>query len=152
MLDEGLDVLTGLWTGQPFTYTGTHYQITNAQFLPAPLQSPRIPIWTAAGWPRQRPFERAARWDGVFPFGRNGKLTPNDYQAISDVILAHRGTLEGFDIVCEGRTDGFDRSIDAAQITPYAQAGVTWWLEHATEGRDSLADMQARIQRGPPSR
>lgn len=151
MLDEGLDVLAGLWTGKPFTYTGVHYQLTNVQFLPTPLQSPRIPIWLAAGWPRRRPFVRAAQWDGVFPLGREGTLTPNDFHAICDVMKAQRGTLEGFDIVCEGRTDGLEKHVDAAQITPYREAGVTWWLEHATEGRDAIGDMHARIQRGPPS-
>jgi alkanesulfonate monooxygenase SsuD/methylene tetrahydromethanopterin reductase-like flavin-dependent oxidoreductase (luciferase family) len=27
MLDEGLDILVGLWSGQPFSYTGKHYAI-----------------------------------------------------------------------------------------------------------------------------
>lgn len=27
-LDVGLDILAGLWSGEPFTYTGTHYTIT----------------------------------------------------------------------------------------------------------------------------
>ena len=67
MLDEGLEVLTGLWSGEPFSYHGEHYQITEARFLPVPLQQPRIPIWVAATWPNKRPFRRAARWDGVFP-------------------------------------------------------------------------------------
>src|SRR5262245_21171049 len=34
MLDEGLDVITGLWTGTPLTYTGTYYTTENAHFLP----------------------------------------------------------------------------------------------------------------------
>ncbi|MEM7531426.1 MAG: LLM class flavin-dependent oxidoreductase [Chloroflexota bacterium] len=32
MLDEALDVVTGLWTGDSFSYSGDHYQIDNAQF------------------------------------------------------------------------------------------------------------------------
>src|SRR5512134_3855134 len=28
MLDEALSVLTGLWSGEPFSYTGQYYQIT----------------------------------------------------------------------------------------------------------------------------
>ena len=27
MLDEGLDVITGLWGGEPFSYEGDHYQL-----------------------------------------------------------------------------------------------------------------------------
>src|SRR5215510_880101 len=40
MLDEGLDVLTGLWTGTPLTYKGTYYTVEDAQFLPPPFQMP----------------------------------------------------------------------------------------------------------------
>ena len=62
MLDEGLESLTGLWSGQ-------YYHIEQAQFLPAPVQQPRIPIWVAGFWPNKRPFRRMAGWDGMFPTG-----------------------------------------------------------------------------------
>ncbi|MCK4830881.1 LLM class flavin-dependent oxidoreductase [bacterium] len=26
-LDESLDIITGLWSGEPFSYKGTHYQL-----------------------------------------------------------------------------------------------------------------------------
>src|SRR5215469_2258870 len=48
MLDEGLAILTGLWTGEPFSFQGKHYTIQQSRFLPCPVQSPRIPIWLAA--------------------------------------------------------------------------------------------------------
>src|SRR4051794_24242124 len=44
MLDEGLEVLKGLWSGQEFNFVGEHYNIKEAVFLPRPLQQPRIPI------------------------------------------------------------------------------------------------------------
>ena len=36
MLDEALIVLTGLWSGEPFSHQGTHYTVRAAQFLPPP--------------------------------------------------------------------------------------------------------------------
>jgi alkanesulfonate monooxygenase SsuD/methylene tetrahydromethanopterin reductase-like flavin-dependent oxidoreductase (luciferase family) len=47
LLDEGLDILTGLWRGQPFNYQGKHYKIkeTSSHLPPPPIQQPRIPIW-----------------------------------------------------------------------------------------------------------
>ncbi len=27
MLDEGLEVITGLWRGEPFSFAGKHYQV-----------------------------------------------------------------------------------------------------------------------------
>ncbi len=64
-LDEALDVLVGLWSGQPFSYQGEHYNVRDVTFLPRPVQTPRIPIWVGGGWPRRGTIQRAARWDGA---------------------------------------------------------------------------------------
>src|SRR5688500_593874 len=65
MLDEGLEVLSGLWSGKPFSHSGTHYTFDGVQFLPPPLQRPRIPVWASAMTRNERTLGRAARWDGV---------------------------------------------------------------------------------------
>ncbi len=44
LLDESLEILTGLWSGQPFSYDGEHYHVQTMTLLPPPVQSPRIPI------------------------------------------------------------------------------------------------------------
>ncbi len=44
---EGLDVLQGLWAGEPFSYQGTHYRIEDARLVPKPVQDP-MPIWIGA--------------------------------------------------------------------------------------------------------
>ena len=67
MLDESLAVLLGLWSAEKFSFEGKHYTIRDAQFLPAALQKPRIPIWVAGTWPRKPPFRRAAHFDGILP-------------------------------------------------------------------------------------
>ena len=67
MLGEGLDIITGLWSGNPFSYNGTHYKLEEMTFLPKPKQEPRIPIWVGGGVPNKAPFRRAARYEGVSP-------------------------------------------------------------------------------------
>jgi alkanesulfonate monooxygenase SsuD/methylene tetrahydromethanopterin reductase-like flavin-dependent oxidoreductase (luciferase family) len=50
-VDECLEILDLAWRGEPFSYRGTHYQATDLQFLPRPVQRPRIPIlgrWSLA--------------------------------------------------------------------------------------------------------
>jgi alkanesulfonate monooxygenase SsuD/methylene tetrahydromethanopterin reductase-like flavin-dependent oxidoreductase (luciferase family) len=64
-LDEALSILTGLWTGEPFGFQGKHFHLRPVQFLPRPLQQPRIPIWVGGFWPHKPPMRRAARWDGL---------------------------------------------------------------------------------------
>jgi alkanesulfonate monooxygenase SsuD/methylene tetrahydromethanopterin reductase-like flavin-dependent oxidoreductase (luciferase family) len=64
MLDEGLEVLAGLWSGEPFGHHGEHYRIASdppeqdwrAVFYPPPLQRPRVPVWVAGTWPKKSPF------------------------------------------------------------------------------------------------
>ena len=150
MLDEGLDVLTGLWSGESFSYQGQHYRITNALFLPKPVQQPRIPIWVAGLWPNKKPSQRAARWDGVWPIGRDVPLTPDDIREMLAYIQQGRTAGGAFDVVFGGETSGTDRAADAAKVAAYADAGVTWWVEGLSNWRGSIEDQRRRVQQGPP--
>jgi alkanesulfonate monooxygenase SsuD/methylene tetrahydromethanopterin reductase-like flavin-dependent oxidoreductase (luciferase family) len=164
MLDEGLAILAGLWTGEPFQYEGTHYHIRAARFLPRPVQTPRIPIWVGGLWPGTAPFRRAARWDGVFPLGRTESytemLSPEAMRAMLNYVQEQRaqaGLAERpFDVVHCGLTAGTDPAADRALVQAYADAGVTWWVEHLVPDRWGtwtdwpLEAMRQRIRQGPP--
>ena len=71
LLDEALAIIAGLWSGEPFSFDGAHYQVQNVQFLPRPLQQARIPIWVGGVWPHKKPFRRAAGWDGMVASDRS---------------------------------------------------------------------------------
>ena len=163
-LDEGLDILAGLWSGEPFQYEGTHYHIRKAQFLPRPVQTPRIPIWVGGSWPLKAPFRRAARWDGVFPLGRDLSLTeqlaPEDVQGVLGIVNEQRaqaGVADNpIDVIHCGLSSGTDQEADRALAQRYADAGVTWWLEHLVPERWGswsewpLEAMRERVRQGPP--
>jgi alkanesulfonate monooxygenase SsuD/methylene tetrahydromethanopterin reductase-like flavin-dependent oxidoreductase (luciferase family) len=143
-LDEALHVLTGLWSGEPFSYTGEHYTVRDTQFLPVPHQQPRIPIWVAGVWPGTKPFRRAARYDGVFPIARAQDiiLSPDDIREMRAYIAQHRQTEGPFDVVLSGPP------LNNEQCRAYAEAGLTWYHESASdEGIDAV---WAQIRRGPP--
>jgi alkanesulfonate monooxygenase SsuD/methylene tetrahydromethanopterin reductase-like flavin-dependent oxidoreductase (luciferase family) len=150
MLDEGLTILDGLWRGAPFSYAGRHYQIKDVTILPPPVQQPRIPIWVAGNWPNKAPFRRAARWDGVFPLARDGELTPADFRDLLAYMAPYRTSGAPFDVVYRGNTAGVSAAADRAIIAPYAEAGVTWWLESCPPEAGSLAAARTRIAHGPP--
>ena len=67
ILDEALEIIAGLWTGEPFAFRGEHFVVEEVTFLPTPVQKPRIPIWVGGGYPNRGPTRRAARWDGSLP-------------------------------------------------------------------------------------
>lgn len=159
MLDEALDILTGLWSGERFSYAGQCYQVTEAHFIPTPVQQPRIPIWVAGRWPNKKPFRRAARWDGVFPLAE-GTGSPDAEQLAATVAYIHqqRTSEAPFDVIYRGVTPGDDAARAASIVAPFAQAGATWWLEAVHppsfgaewEGEWPLEALRRRIAQGPP--
>jgi len=151
-LDEGLDILSGLWKGEPFEYHGQAYQIERTHFRPPCLQQPRIPVWVGGWWPRKAPFRRAARWDGVIPLKLKGDnlLTPQDVKAVKDFITQERTSTEPFDIAIINWTDPSDPVKAAQKVARYERAGATWWLESLYTLQDSLENLRRCIRLGPP--
>lgn len=154
MLDEGLAVLAGLWSGEPFAHQGKYYRVRETTFWPPPLQSPRIPVWVGGAWPHRAPMRRAARWDGVFPMsaasGGMAMITPSELREIVALVRERRETAAPFAVVLAGETTGDEPATSGAIIEPYAQAGLTWWLESLHGYRGPLAAMRERIRQGPP--
>ncbi|MFX0091991.1 MAG: LLM class flavin-dependent oxidoreductase [Candidatus Hodarchaeota archaeon] len=159
LLDEGLDILTGLWRGQPFNYNGKHYKIKETTFYPPPppLQQPRIPIWVVGAWPRKKSMRRVLHHDGLLPTimegGKIRETRPKDIQEIKAFIDKNRTEISPFDIVVEGETPGDDSEKTSQIIRPWAEVGVTWWIEAMwREPRNSKGQkaIQKRIQQEPP--
>jgi hypothetical protein len=150
-LDESLQIITGLWSGKKFSFRGKHYRVGPSVFLPGPKQRPRIPVWVGGFWPRQGPFKRAARWDGVLPLIVPGGLPkPRDLKEISTYIWNHRSDHSNFDIANIGWTSGTNKKRDAEKIAGFVEWGMTWWLESLYTKRDSPDAMRSRIENGPP--
>ena len=45
MLDEGLEIIKGLWSEDEVTFRGKYYKVEDAVMEPKPVQKPRPPIW-----------------------------------------------------------------------------------------------------------
>src|SRR5581483_5206374 len=129
-LDEGLEILSRLWLGEETTFSGRHFQVRGAVFLPRPAQEPRIPIWVGGHWPNLRPVRRAARWDGMFALA-DRTLRPEDYRELTAMVAAEAGDTSGWDLVHAARPADrpSDRRIDADEVARYEASGVTWWFE-----------------------
>jgi probable F420-dependent oxidoreductase len=149
MVDEGLEVLDGLWSGQAVTYAGRHYAVRSAALLPAPVQRPRIPIWVGGESPAA--LRRVARWDGwiiggVSPDGTMSR-TPEQMAASVAAIERQREAVRPFDVAMTGYTQPEETALPRA----YADAGVTWWLESLHGYRGSRDELLARVRAGPPA-
>lgn len=155
-LDEGLDILDGLWSGKKFHYQGKHYNIQGVTFLPTPLQKPRIPIWVGGFWPNKGPFIRAAQWDGVLPLKKYGGVFvgPEDLAEIMAFIKQHRKIELGtsYDAVVIGTRPGLGKKASATKKTlaDLENSGATWWLQSLYMERNSVEQMRAAIRQGRP--
>ena len=92
-LDESLDALEQLWSGDRCTFRGEHVVADGVRFVPTPVAG-RIPIWVAGGWPGGAPFRRAARFDGVWPISTERRaLTLEEFADCVATVRRHRESL-----------------------------------------------------------
>jgi alkanesulfonate monooxygenase SsuD/methylene tetrahydromethanopterin reductase-like flavin-dependent oxidoreductase (luciferase family) len=145
-LDESLEIIQGLWSGEPFAYDGRHFHIDAPPMNP-PLAQPHLPIWIGGKWPARRPFRRAARYDGVFAvhegYGKGSTMPPAALAEIVAYVREQRASEKPFDVAIEGTTPGDD-------VDSYVQAGLTWWVETLGWWRGGADAALARVDAGPP--
>jgi probable F420-dependent oxidoreductase len=142
-LDEALEVITRLWSGEQVTHHGTHYRIDGFTLSALPLQRPRIPIWVGGDSPPAR--RRAARWDGwIGPDEDPLGASPEHVPAVREELQRAGASFPSFDLAWAGTTVAGDhRSAAAAR-----EAGATWWIEIAAGDREQVL---TRVAAGPPS-
>ena len=174
MLDEALDMLTEVWTGEPVRHEGRHYRLAGTpgtaeddwkgQCYPPPLQRPRIPIWVGGTWvperPGGRPMRRAARWDAAVPMRADGRWRVEDTAAVRRFLETQpagggrRAASGELDLVVPGETEpGTSGPVHVA----HERAGATWWAEAvhpwryglAPDAEQALDRMAERISAGP---
>jgi alkanesulfonate monooxygenase SsuD/methylene tetrahydromethanopterin reductase-like flavin-dependent oxidoreductase (luciferase family) len=137
MLDEAIDLLRSLLSGEEVDHAGDHFVADQVRFLPTPIQAP-IPIWGGARWPRRRPLARAARLEGAFVINLE---TPEDLAAAVEIL--GNGRRPGFEIVVEGWPE--------TDWRPWQGAGATWWFTRFNQFSTSAAQLRSVIDAGPPS-
>lgn len=140
LLDSGLEVLTGLLSGEVVQ----HDRADGVRFIPTPVERPgggSIPLWIGARWPNRPPLRRAARYDGVFAISLD---SPSDVAALCQVLVTERGSLDGFDVVAELPAE--------ADPAVWADAGATWLLTKLGPYRMDLEDCLRVARAGPAAR
>ena len=149
MLDEGLELITELWSGKPVTHEGIHYTTEDVTCIPTPVQN-WIPVWI--GGESTSALQRAARWDGWIIGTINEKCeiirSPEKLAEEIQYIQKYRKSDEPFDVAIDGVSkSGKDRDL----VHQYEEAGATWWFEGIFGLRGSEEEMLNRIKAGPPT-
>lgn len=162
--DEALDIITGLWSGEPFSYDGEHFTIDEAVMRPTPVQQPRIPIVIGGWWPFKAPFRRGARWDGIIPNWPSMHANAPYLEYYPDHmrrVIPDEPTHE--EDVREMLQYYYNHADDPGEIILYAldsapqnfnelcsDLGATWLIHDAVDQDLGKEENVERIRQGPP--
>jgi alkanesulfonate monooxygenase SsuD/methylene tetrahydromethanopterin reductase-like flavin-dependent oxidoreductase (luciferase family) len=134
-LDEGVELLCALWSGEEVDFRGEHFVADRVTALPRPVQQPRIPLWFAARGGSRKPVRRAARYDGLYPI----EFDEAELFAMIALVEAERGSLDGFDVVVRPDTP--------AEYRRYEEMGVTWAITGPSPGESGVLEVAATAPR-----
>jgi hypothetical protein len=156
-LDEALDIIDGLCTGEPFSYNGKYYTLKETTFTPRPVQE-RIPIWIAGYWPNKRPFRRAARWDGAAPAEMDIRpdgfsimpTSPETAKTIGAYIDRHRNSGGPYDMIVSRELPDHPEEAEA-MVRALEEGGVTWILRDMLPWEVPLDRAYEIVRTGPPN-
>jgi alkanesulfonate monooxygenase SsuD/methylene tetrahydromethanopterin reductase-like flavin-dependent oxidoreductase (luciferase family) len=152
LLDESLDVLRRLLSGEPVRHRGQQLTVDTKPFTPRPVQDP-VPIWAACQWPNRRPLVRAARLQGCFPIFPGPEPPPPPTPAeVAEVRaeLDRLGAAPDIDLVVEGALSLEEPAALRRRLSELEEAGVTWMLEGFGPGEPPAAVVEEVVRRGPP--
>lgn len=148
--DEALEVIALLWSGERVSFEGEFFRLDDVTLPIVPRQAPRIPIAIAGWWPNERPFRRAARWDGTMPYwpallqgavGPEGQTSSGTIDGeLRDLMALYR---EAADEVGEVVIPRQERD-DAGYRSLAEELGATWLLTAYRMDLDEL-------RQGPPT-
>ena len=139
LLEEGLEVLTRLMTGERVSFNGRFVKLDQAQYRPLPVQRPHPPIWIGGTGPR-RTLPLVARWaDAWHAFG-----TPSEIAGMSGRI-DQLATEAGRDPAAILRATSLSLSEPWDEVRRNAEAmgdvGVDYLIcSWPTEGADRVAE------------
>ena len=152
LLDESLEIVQELLSGNALLHAGRHYAIDSPPLLPVPLQDP-VPIWAAVRWPNRKPLARAAKLQGCFPiFADSGdRPAPPSADELTQLQaeLTGLGAGRSLDIAIRCALHRLPEGERAGTAAALSEAGVTWLLEAFAPGQEAAA-VEAYVRGGPP--
>ncbi|WP_130440931.1 LLM class flavin-dependent oxidoreductase [Kribbella rubisoli] len=133
MLDEGLELIDLLWSGERISFDGKHYRLEDVQLTARPVQEPRIPIWVGGNMLVPAVRRRILRWDGSCAYkgstDASQQITPDDV-----VRLLEEGAREV--------------KVSGGEPAAFAEAGAAWWGRWIAPM--GVEETLAIVRQGPP--
>lgn len=138
MLDEALTVLRGAWSGEVVRHHGEHHTVDGVRFLPRPVHG-TVPVWIAGFPGKQRPLQRAARYDGFVPV--NLEHPDQLADAVGTISRLRPDPTTPYDVAVTLPAD--------ADLAAFEAAGMTWWLTDLDPHTVSVDEVRGVVRAGP---
>lgn len=152
-LDEALEVITELWSGEAVSYHGKHYTLDEVTFLPRPVQDPRIPIWI--GGESTSALKRVSKYEGWViggpaPSANQKGFSLDQISKAIEKIKRYRDNDDQFDVVY-GMEFPKEEKLLKETLQKADLIGVTWMLEGIYGLRFNAEQALERVKEGPPA-
>lgn len=122
--NEGVQILKGAWTQEPYSFEGKYYKFKDVTVLPRPVQSPHTPLWGAVASPASASIAAAA---GNHIMAAATGATPNE-------------TLRKvYDAAAEGWVNG-GHPVDQLQFA------INHWVYAADSVADAKRDVGEKVE------
>lgn len=144
-LEEGLEIINGLWSGTSYSFDGKYYTINDVELPILPVQKPRIPILLAGWWPNKKPFIRGAKWDGIMPYWKSLPETISEKDLRESIAYYQANANSSGEIVIPYYGDIADEFTELCE-----DVGATWLLASRLREKDKITLDMDKIKEGPP--
>jgi alkanesulfonate monooxygenase SsuD/methylene tetrahydromethanopterin reductase-like flavin-dependent oxidoreductase (luciferase family) len=140
LLEDALEIVQRLFTGEVVSYDGTHVSLHDARLLPRPVQQPRPPIWIGGNGPRRTLPIVARHADVWHAFG-----TPNSLRESSARVdeLAEAAGRDPASILRAGSVSLEDLDTARRHVDKWRDAGfgylVCGWPEAGASQVEAFA-------------
>ena len=131
LMEEGIQVLQGLWRQKAFSFTGKHYKLSDVELAPRPVQEGGPPIWVGAAAPKA--IDRAARFGcGLVPAHERAQVIFDNAIRESGREPTDFGAAQlKFCHVAETDDQAWENSQDHLH---YMQTWYDYWFDEAGDG------------------
>ncbi len=151
LLEEQLQVITGLWSQDSFSHSGKQYQLENCHFMPRPVQS-RLPILVGGASAATRLPRLAARYGDEYVIGTGTPALCREVRERLDRDCARAGrdpselSLALFAGLCVAETEAevsrhLAKMMEGAR--PHMQDTSTWILGTPEQAAERLRELGA---------
>ncbi len=145
-MDELVQIVRRLWTGEAVTFEGKYYKLKNVKVTPSPVQKPTPPLWIGGFAPAA--IRRAARYGDGYTSVWAGDPSREAYKIYTDELKAVgkdpasgrvRLCKTGYLVVSKEPEKSFNEF--APYVTYWANSYASWFEGSGTKVWDAIKDV-----------